>query len=390
MTTTVYYNFPEITLNLVSSGKTNPSSQKIQLRQIGQPTTNIQLNEINYSAVAVYIAGDEKNPKYLIIECLADINDNNSSKIYLAVPLKVITDEKKPKSDVDNIINSTGGAVKLTVNNYIKTDANCIVNQNKDYLTTIVLKDDSAILVHNTLPDNFYKLSSFRDLNIDVTPQPNGKMNQKDLDWIMSCELLTEDGPEEKQLVDPGATATTITMFLMSIMIAGTTYLFAPIIYKDTGFYNMVRGKLNHNHYAVNVYFGITLIIMAILCFIQGVVNNIRIYYFLTIGLILSFFSGTNAVLKLEGVSNDKGDGFQDSHNTFQVYSEFFELQCSTLSSFWRILYKSLIVILYLYALSAMFGGMAVKNNALFFGNLIAFFFISFLPLVFIFRYKNS
>jgi hypothetical protein len=127
---------------------------------------------------------------------------------------------------------------------------------------------------------------------------------------------------------------------------------------------------------------------MAILCFIQGVVNNIRIYYFLTIGLILSFFSGTSAILKLEGVSNDRGNWFKDSHSTFQVYLEFYYLQCSTLSSFWMNFYKIIIVILYLYALSAMFGGMAVKNNALFFGNLIAFFVISFFPLLFINYFK--
>jgi hypothetical protein len=384
MTTTVYYNFPEITLNLAASGKTNPSSQKIQLRQTGQPTTNIQLNEINYSAVAIYVAGDDHNPKYLIIECFADVNDTtNSSKIYIAVPLNVIADEKKPKSDVDNIINSTGGAVKLTVNNYIKTDANCIVNQSKEYPVTIILKDDSAILVHNTLPDNFYKLSSFPDLNIDATQEPNGKMHQKDLDWIMSCELLTEDGPEEKQLIDPGATAATITMFLMSIMIAGITYLFAPIVYKEL-IYTMVINKLNQNHYSLNVYFFITLMLMAFLCFGQGMATKSSIFYFFTIGIILSFFSGTTAVLKLDDISNERGNWFKIYKDSFHVFKTFIASECSTLEYWKAVLLKIFIAFLYFSALSGMSAAIAIKSNTAFIVSFITFFIVSLLPLIFI------
>jgi hypothetical protein len=379
MTTVVYYNFPELTLNL-TGGTKNPSSQKIQLTNPGQPTTNIQLNEINYSAVAIYVARDDHNPKYLILECLADINDLNSNKIYLAVPLKIVG-EKEPNSDVDNIIGSKGGEVKLTVNKYIKSDSDCIVNtKNKDlkFPITIVLKDDSAIPVHSTSSEYLYALSSFPDLNTSIEPV-NGKMHQKDLDWIMSCELLTEDGPEEKQLVDPGATATTITMFLMSIMIAGTTYLFAPIIYKDLKLYDMVNNKLNQNHYALNVYFGITLVLMGLLCLVQGMASNSRIYYFMTVGIILSFFAGTSAILKLDGISNDRGSGFKTYENTFQVFRSFIFAKC------YDVWLKVLIIILYLGALSGMFAGLAIKNHSVFFGNLIAFFIVSLLPLIFIY-----
>ena len=90
--TTVYYNFPEITLSMAGTD----CSKKITLPRIGQPTTNIQLNNINYSACAIYITAKNASkkgtiPEFFIVECWEDIQDEKSNKIYVVFPLVVDT-----------------------------------------------------------------------------------------------------------------------------------------------------------------------------------------------------------------------------------------------------------------------------------------------------------
>ena len=148
--TTVYYNFPAISLSLQGLGST--SSNEIQLPHVGQPLTNIQLNNVNYSAYSVIVASADSvptNPGHLIVKCYADVNDLTSKLIYLAVPLKVPPPDgsTQPSSDVDNIINASEGnlTVNLNLNNYIKSGGSCVVSSITESPVTVTLDSTSAI-----------------------------------------------------------------------------------------------------------------------------------------------------------------------------------------------------------------------------------------------------
>jgi len=239
------------------------------------------------------------------------------------------------KSDVDNIIAATAetAVVPIKLNSYIKTGGSCVITSATTFPLTITLDEDASIPIHNPPTGNiFYQLSNIvPGVDSNVKDHKNATMQQQDLDWVMSCELLTEDGAKNEQ-VDPGTTATTISLFFMSIMIAGAANFVGPIIYTGVGM-SKLAGILNDNHYSINVYWGITLVALAILCIVQGVKSNTSIYYFVAIGVILSYFSATSGVLVLGKTfsppfSTEDGSGFKKTEKAFQIYSEIFSWEC--------------------------------------------------------------
>jgi hypothetical protein len=328
--TTVYYNFPSLPISL--KGISPPSSSKqIQLPVIAQPITNIQIDDINYVAKALYIASSNSSTStaHLIVECYADINDNTANVVYIAIPLRVSSGEDG-KSDVNKIIDSSGGeTVVLTLNDYIKQGGKCFVAPRIERYQTITL--ESAIPIAAHVGNVFYDVTKITNLTINSNPDNNNAvLQQQDLDWIMSCELLTEDGPTEKNAVDPGTTATTISLFTMSILIAGATYISTPTLYKELGMYEFAEQKLQGNHYSVNVFWGVNLIALAFLCFGNGMKTKETFYYFIAIALVLSFFSAKSAILKMNGIANSNGTGFANTDSALRVYSEIFSRSCST------------------------------------------------------------
>jgi hypothetical protein len=334
MSTQVYYNFPEIELPV--QGLDPPSAKEIQLSIPGLPSTNIMLHDKNYIAYSVFIAsstGNSEKPMYLIVKCYSDVNDTTSNIVYLAIPLKIDPQNKKP-SDVDNIINSTKdtASVKLSLNNYISTGDNCIVPPTTSFPLTIILGADSEIpIMPQTNNTKFYNLGQISKLETiekyDVSSQKNATMKQQDLDWIMSCELLTEDGPVKSEQIDPGATATTISLFLMAILIAGTVNVIGPIIYTGFGMYDLAQ-KLKGNHNSINFFWGVTLFLIAFMCIGQG--SHDKLFYFIAIGLGLSYFAGTSGVLKLNkpGIANLDGNWFDNTEEPLQIYREIFSSSC--------------------------------------------------------------
>jgi hypothetical protein len=211
-----------------------------------------------------------------------------------------------------------------------------------------------------------------------VSNNKNAIVQQQDLDWIMSCELLTEDGPTEKQKVDPGTTATTISLFMMTIMISGATYIAGPILYNGLGMYNLASKTLNGNHYSINVFWGVTLILLAIMCIIQGIKSNDTIYYFIAIALILSFFSATSGVMKLKGVANAGETGFANTDGALKVYSEIFSRNCYSTTGF---VLKILVFVFLVYSFLAMSGSMASGNQFVFVTHMLMFIGVSVLQL---------
>jgi hypothetical protein len=378
--TTVYYNFPAISLSLQGLG--SPSSNEIQLPHVGQPLTNIQLNNVNYSAYSVIVASSESSstePGFLIVKCYADVNDLTSNLLYLAVPLNVSV---QPSSDVDNIINASEGnlTVNLNLNNYIKSGGGCVVPSINSFPITVTLDSTSAIPIQQYQGKTFYTIGSIPSLavNTNVSNNKNATVQKQDLDWIMSCELLTEDGPTEKQKVDPGTTATTITLFMMVIIISFATYTAGPILYNGLGMFNLASKTLNGNHYSINVFWGVTLILIAVMCIIQGIKSNDTIYYFIAIALILSFFSATSGVMKLKGVANAGETGFANTDGALKVYSEIFSRNCYSTTGF---VLKILVFVFLVYSFLAMSGAMSSGNQFVFVTHMIMFIGVSVLQL---------
>lgn len=368
--TTLYYNFPAIPLPL--QGINSPSSHIIQLQNIGQPLTNIQLNNINYSAKSLIIASSpasSSTPGHLIIKCYEDINDTTSNLIFVAIPL-IVPPEDTQESDIDKIIKSNGETVTLTLNNYIKSGGGCVVPNTNSFPITITLDSDSAIPIKQYTDKKFYSVGNIPSLSINTNPKSNtnSTLHQQDLDWIMSCELLTEDGPTEKKTVDPDSTATTISMFLMTIIIATAAYISAPVLYNEFGLFGLSE-KLD-NHITMNIFWLINLSILAILSLTYGITSNNSLFSFIAFGLVLSYFSATSSILKMPGIANESGTWFLQSEGFFKIISEIFRIDCySTIG----LIIKFAVLFLYIYSLILLSVAVGLKNAVLFMTHILIF-----------------
>jgi hypothetical protein len=324
--TTIYYNFPLLSVSLQGAN----SSQEIHIPKSTQPTTNIQIDNANYMAYSILITTDSASnlPNYLVVKCLADINDTTSKMVYIAIPITVLPDGNTNKTDLDNIIEPNGASmVNMTLNNYIKDGKDCVKSTDNNIIT-VTLDKDSGITINKYVGKTYYaqsKLSGFKP-NQDIKGNKNAKVAKKELDWVMDCELLTEDG-KKTEVIDLGSAAMTISLSMMTILIAGVVYLWGPIIYEISGIRSKIdtlsgNEDLKGNHYAVNRFIGINLSIIAFMLFFYGFSNKDgQMYLFASFSLLLSYFAGTTGVLTKDGISNADHTGFDKTDKMFAFYS---------------------------------------------------------------------
>lgn len=386
--TTVYYNFQEIDIDK----KGAKCSDKINLPNVGQPLTNIQLNDVNYSASGIYVTGSDSNndtPTYFVVECLEDVFNLYSNKIYIVFPLTVDPDTNNHKlSDIDNIIDPSSSNATVNLNKYVSKEGQgrCVVPSSRTFPLTITLDSKSAILIKQYAGKTFYTLGNINGISIDKNPDANSNsaLIHKDLDWIMSCELLTEGGETEKSQVDLDSTSTIISLFMMTILISTVTYSSGPILYNQLKMNELATVVLEKNHYSINLYWKIHLFIVAILCFGQSIKANNSFFLFIAIALVLSYFSGTNAMTKVIGVGNsDKTDIDRvndPNQSDFQVFYEVFK-SCATTGGY---ILRICTFILLLLTLSGMIVSIAMGNSIAFVSILIFYFILVILLPIFI------
>jgi uncharacterized membrane protein len=316
----VYYNFPEISL-----GNNVNSSGQILLGE--NRNTNIKVNDINYTAYSAYVVGkdnDSNTPTYFVVLCYSDANDQSSKAVYVVCPLTTSSQQTTP-SDIDNIIQG-GNNVKFELNKYIGDNSGCFITNLTESHITITLTE-TQIPIKRIVSKSFYPLSNLTDISIHHDNTSNAVLKKQDMDWVMTCDLLTEDGPTETQSIDPTSTATTITMFFMAIIISIFAYNAGPIVYTETGLYNFANKTNNGasiNHYSINVYWFVILGVLALLWFVQGITTNTSIMLFSTMAIIMSYFAFTRGVLKLADVGNDRADNFKERKNAFAVFLSVF------------------------------------------------------------------
>jgi hypothetical protein len=322
---TIYYNFPLLSVSLQGAN----CSQEIHIPKSTQPTTNIQIDNANYMAYSILITTDSASnlPNYLVVKCLADVNDTTSKMVYIAIPITVLPSDNTNKTDIDNIIEPNGASmVNMTLNNYIKDGKDCVESTDNNIIT-VTLDKDSEITINKYVGKTYYaqsKLSGFKP-NQDIKGNKNAKVAKKELDWVMDCELLTEDG-KKTEVIDLGSAAIAMSLFMMTMLIAGVVYLWGPIIYEISGMRSGIDKSFYQNHYAVNIFIGINFSIIAFMLFSYGASNDSQMFSFAALSLLLSYFAGTSGVLTKDGISNADHTGFAKTDEMFAFYSSITRL----------------------------------------------------------------
>lgn len=328
MSYTVYYNFNTLNMNLTKGNITNGDGQVI-LSKNKQP--NIQFNDVNYFAYSVYLNGTGGAP-HLIVKCYADPDDLSTAFIYFAIPLV-----SGDSSDVDKIIaasNVDGGNVTLDLQPYIKHGNDKGLIGKNGNIVTIVAKD-SSIPCSTSISLTSDNINNINLTGLSMPGDGSQTVNliQQSLDWVMSCDLLDENGeaypnPTMDDAAKQTDTSNTITFLMMAMMIAGAAYLIGPTVYNVCGINNIAKvigmsddGSSTPNHYSINIFWGFILVMSAMFCLIQGSLIKNNVFYFLSIGFVLAYFAATSAILKLDGVANKAGNGFANMTSMFAYFS---------------------------------------------------------------------
>ena len=388
---TIYYNFPLLSVSLQGAN----CSQEIHIPKSTQPTTNVQIDNDDFTAYSILITTDSASnlPNYLVMKCFADINDTTSKMVYIAVPITVLPDGNANKTDLDNIIEPNGATmVNMTLNNYIKDGKDC-VESNDNNITTVTLDKDSVITINKYVGKTYYaqsKLSGFKP-NPDIKGSKNAKVAKKELDWVMNCELLTEDG-EKTEVIEVGSTAITMSLFMMTMLIAGVVYLWGPIVYESFGINSGIKNSFQGNHYAVNLFIGINFSIVALMLISYGASasNNSQMYFFAALILMLSYFAGTSGILSKNGISNADHTGFEKTDDKFAFYSSI---------TFWFLIFwfpnifkRSGIVfaIMIFFLIVTIPASIGAKNDASIILNVIVFIALIFLTIITFLKFDVS
>ena len=319
----VYYNFAPIYVSLEPE---DYSKKEIILKTPPNTPPNLRLNDINYFAKSLYItkqSGQSGTP-YLIIKCMADSNDDSSDVLLFAITLT----SGPTESDVDNLMKG-GTNVELDLHKYLKPGDAKVSSAQNHVITVVVSKDTCSIPVNGSFANSYKSAIN----NLQLNANTDATIAKQDLDWVLSCDLLDENGIAypNPTMNEPAAqvdSANTITFLMMSLMIAGSAYLIGPTVYNLGGLFKLAKvlgrgsedGSTKPNHYTLNLYWGILLILAAVMCIVQGGIMKKDLYYFLAIGLIFSYFAATSAILKLDGVANEVGTGFRNTSGMFKYF----------------------------------------------------------------------
>lgn len=381
--TTVYYNFPQILL-----GNGVDCSKEIVLGE--NRNTNIKVNDVNYTAYSVYVVGkdsDSKSPEYFVALCYSDVNDRSSKCVYVVLP--IAQTNSKDNSDVDNIIQGANNT-SFELNQYIKNDEKCFITSLTEPYITITLRT-SVIPIKQVVGKEFYSKSNLSEININRGNNTNAVVKKKDMDWIMTCDLLTEDGPTVNEESESSSYATTITMFIMTIIIAVFGYIASPIIYNELGLYNLATELLDNNHYTITIFWLITLTLIAFLSLVQGITTNTPIFLFMSLALELTYFASVRGVLKLEGVGK-KTSGlqeiwFESTKDPFRIYQTILFAPNNTLIGkiIIRLIFFGLIILFI-----GMVTSMGLKNIVGFSTRAFLFILLSFIQLTSIYYFRTT
>lgn len=321
--TTIYHDFPALYVPLQGT-KDNKTIIRL-LKTAEQPITNIQYNSDNYTAESIVIC-DYKDVVgtlgYLIVKCYQDINNTSSNMIYIAFPL-IAGGDKATATDIDSLIDGikseSSSLVTIDIDSHIDDSNKCTVmspNEGGNFPVTITFSKPITLKQTNSPSLEFYPNSSLTGLNIGHSK--NAQSQKKDLDWIMTCELLGDDGNVKDVKVNTNPpSATTMSYFSMVLLIVCAAYYAGPMFYKVSGIEDYVIGNsTSFDHFSVNVFVGFNMLIAAIFSIFYGIQNG-SVFSFIGLAILLSFRAGTVGILS----SKDISDNYKNA-NWFSFYSK--------------------------------------------------------------------
>lgn len=315
--TTIYHDFPSFDVPL--QGIQNHKTIISILKTAEQPITNIQYNDNNYTSESIVFC-DFKDAVgtlgYFVVKCYQDPNNTSSDLIYVALPLVASGNDAK-ETDIDKIINgikeNSSSLVTVDIDSYIDDSKKCTVNGPKEggnFPVTITFSEPIKLKQTNTPPLVFYENTNLSGLNISQTK--NAQCQKKDLDWIMTCEMLGDDGNVKDVKVNANPpTAITMSYFAMILLIVCASYYAGPMFYKVSGVEDYVKGNLDKfDHFSVNVFVGFNMLIAAVLSIFYGIQNGM-VFVFIGLSLLLSYRAGTVGILSSKEISeNYKNDNW--------------------------------------------------------------------------------
>jgi hypothetical protein len=155
----------------------------------------------------------------------------------------------------------------------------------------------------------------------------------------------------------------------MTTLIVSAVYYSAPMIYSEFGMHSLAK-MLFENHITINRYWSLILLIFTILCVSRAGNAKEPIYYFIAISAMLSYFAGTNSILKNPAIGNSNESDFKSRDNSFTIFSEIFSGECT--SATYKYL-KYFMVLLLVGALIGMCVGTAEKKDTAFVVSLILY-----------------
>lgn len=318
---TIYHDFPAFAVPLQG---TNDHKTIIRLLKTAeQPITNIQYNDNNYTSESIVFCNYKDAVGtfgYLVVKCYQDPNNTSSNLIYVALPLVMGGNDAK-ETDIDAVIDGikskSSSLVTVDIDSHIDDSKKCTVNgprEGGNFPATITFSEPIKLKQTNSPPLEFYENTSLKGLNI--VQNANAQCQKKDLDWIMTCELLGDDGNVKNVKVDVNPpTATTMSYFAMVLLIVCAAYYAGPMFYKVSNIEDYVKGNLsNFDHFSVNVFVGFNMLIAAVLSIFYGIQNG-AVFSFIGLSILLSYRAGTVGILS----SNEISDNYNNK-NWYKFY----------------------------------------------------------------------
>jgi hypothetical protein len=291
---TVFYDFQELTVALPAATNNTPAfnnSAGLAISSSRTPIPNVQINSINYFATTVYF----RKSGHFIVKCVDDPNSPQKF-CYFIIPLATATaNDGTSAVDFEQLTSRTAANVSFILNNSITgSKAGISVNGN-----------DTTVLVETSVKVSITSFADWPDGTNDIWTIPsvtnNANLVPQSLEWNMNCAIEYEE-ESKTVLVSQNEKNDTLTLLLVTTMIAGASFLICPIIYPTM--YPDVRLEIGFTHSGINYFWGLCSILAASFCIIKGALSNTNLYFFIAVTIIMVYFGGSQS-LQLAGIENN-------------------------------------------------------------------------------------
>lgn len=300
-TVNLYYDFQLLqSIDYTSGNDYMNSAFALTPTSGGTIIANVKYKDVNYFATKVYFCNNDQKINndqfngFVVMECVDDAKGPDKH-LFFCVPLM---SGGRTSVDFESYF-TTSKVKKIELNRSLNPGDSAKVITNDKYTTVIV--STPVNVQTNSMPDN--KISTAHStaiagLNLSecyAMSNANATLVQQSIEWEMNCAIVDETETKttlESPKID---TNDAITLFLVSLMIAGGAYTLAPAVYTALG-YDTLNETGAISYQALNQNWGIVLVGAALWCIVTGVTLKQTAYYFMAITLVVTFLAGSQSV----------------------------------------------------------------------------------------------